>query len=52
MKEYKVEIGGLEHTIQLSDEDAGARGLTSSSTSTKQADAPANKSRTASTKKG
>lgn len=51
MKEYEVEIGGLAHTVQLSDEDAKARGL-SSRTQAKEADAPANKARTAATKKG
>lgn len=48
MKEYKVLIGGLEHTILLSDEDAQARGLTAE---TKEASAPLNKARTA-VKKG
>jgi hypothetical protein len=28
MREYTVELGGLQHTLQLSDEDAKARGLT------------------------
>lgn len=27
MNEYEVEIGGLPHTVLLSDEDAKARGL-------------------------
>lgn len=27
MKEYTVEVNGIEHTLMLSDEDAKARGL-------------------------
>lgn len=63
MKEYTINIGGLEHTVQLSDEDAKARGLTGGAkTSTaepidepsapaeKEAPAPANKARTAPSK--
>lgn len=49
MQEYTVEIGGIEHTIQLTDEDAKARGLTAKS---KAADAPKNKAATASKSKG
>lgn len=46
MKEYTIEINGVEHTFQLSAEDAKRLGATE----VKQADAPANKSRTASNK--
>lgn len=48
MKEYTVNIGGLEHTVLLSDEDAKARGLTE----TKAAEAPKNKAVPASKSKG
>lgn len=44
MQEYTVEIGGLEHTVLLSDEDAKARGLTAK---TKESAAPQNKARVA-----
>lgn len=47
MKTYEVEVNGIKHTVQLTDEDAKARGLT---VSTKEAGAPANKSRTAKNK--
>lgn len=50
MKEYKVVIGGVEHTMQLSDEDAKRYGDDATPVGTKQASAPANKSRTASKK--
>lgn len=53
MKEYKATIGGIEHTFQLSDEDAKLRGLDPSKDGTpikastsplvKAAAAPANK---------
>lgn len=36
MKEYEILIGGILHTVQLSDEEAKARGL-------KAAEAPKNK---------
>lgn len=49
MQEYTVDIGGLEHTVLLSDEDAKARGL--KPVETKEAVAPNNKARTT-TKKG
>lgn len=49
MKEYTVTIGGIEHTVQLTDEDA--KRLGAKPVETKQA-APANKARTASNKKG
>lgn len=39
MKEYTVIIGGIEHTLLLSDEEAKAKGLIA----TKAADKPANK---------
>lgn len=45
MNEYTVTIGGVDHTMQLSDEDA--KRLDAKPVSTKAADAPANKSRTA-----
>lgn len=48
MKTYEVEINGIKHTFQLDAEDAeryGARAV-----EVKQAEKPANKSRTASTK--
>lgn len=41
MKEYKQTVNGVELTFLLSEEDAKARGLVD----TKQAPAPANKSR-------
>lgn len=43
MKEYKVDINGVEHTLLLSDEDAKARGLSAVSN---KAAAPANKAQT------
>lgn len=52
MKTYTVNINGIDHTMQLSDEDAAARGLTADEPKAKQADAPRNKARkTASTKR-
>lgn len=52
MREYTIDIGGLPHTVQLSDEDAKARGLyvDPKPAEVKQAPAPANKARTARTK--
>lgn len=51
MKLYKVVIGGIEHTMRLSDEDAKERGLSASDEvkpAEKKASAkPANKARTA-----
>lgn len=44
MKEYTVEINGVEHTLQLSAEDAERLGVKDASKST------SNKSRTASNK--
>lgn len=58
MQEYTVEIGGMDHTVQLSDEDAKARGLTKGSSTdsdtaeTKEAAAPKNKAQAVDTKKG
>ena len=54
MQVYTIVIGGIEHTIQLSDEEAKARGLFKEKPATpaKQAPAPANKAREASNKKG
>lgn len=45
MKTYEVEVNGIKHTVQLTDEDAKARGL-------KAAAEPSNKARSASNKKG
>lgn len=47
MKAYEVEINGVTHTLQLSAEDAKKY---PDATEVKSADAPANKSRTASNK--
>lgn len=47
MKEYTVVIGGVEHTVQLSAEDAKRLGATE----VKSADAP-NKARKAANKSG
>lgn len=43
MKTYKVDINGIEHTFQLDDAEAEARGLKKADT--KAAQAPANKAR-------
>lgn len=48
MKEYEVIIGGLRHTLQLTDEDAQRIGATP--VEVKQAPKPANKSRRAANK--
>lgn len=46
MKEYQVDINGVEHTFQYSDEDAKRLGLKAGGAAdAKQADAPANKAR-------
>lgn len=51
MKQYKVTIGGVDHTILFSDEDAKLNGLTASDeVSEKAAPAPANKARKAANK--
>lgn len=50
MREYEVEINGYKTTLQLSDEDAKARGLLADKPAAKEAAAPANKARTARTK--
>ena len=54
MKVYNVEIGGVVHTMRLSDEDAKLRGLSSSDEAKapekKAAAKPANKARTAKNK--
>lgn len=52
MKEYTVELGGIERTVLLDDEDAKARGLLADKPATKKAAAPANKARTAKNKQG
>lgn len=49
VKRYDVEINGVQTTLLLNDADAKARGLLKESES-KQAKAPANKSRSASNK--
>jgi hypothetical protein len=48
LKEYNVEVNGYKTTLQLSDADAKAMGLTAdeSAPPTKVAKAPANKART------
>jgi hypothetical protein len=46
VKEYTVDIGGIEHTLQLSDQDAKRLGVAEA----KRAERPANKSRTAENK--
>lgn len=46
MQEYVIEINGIEHTVQLSDEDAKARGLKADRSAEKAAPAPKNKART------
>ena len=48
MKEYEVEINGIKHTLLLTPEDAERYG--DSAVLVKQADQPANKSRTAQNK--
>lgn len=51
VKRYNVVINGVETTLQLTDEDAKARGLTvEKKAESKAAKAPANKSRSASNK--
>lgn len=56
VKRYKVTINGVDTELQLTDEDAKARGLLKSETKaepkaeTKSAKAPANKSRSAANK--
>jgi len=48
MREYEVTIGGLPHTVQLSDEDA--KRLGAQPVETKQAPSPKNKARAPQTK--
>lgn len=54
MREYTMEIGGIEHNVQLSDEEAERRGLKSEPKApvTKAAKAPANKAAPAPSDKG
>lgn len=53
MREYTMEIGGIEHNVQLSDEEAERRGLRSEpKVATKAAKAPANKAAPAPSDKG
>lgn len=49
MKVYEVSIGGIPHTLQLSDEEAKARGLKPADV--KQAAEPANKARSSQSSK-
>lgn len=51
MKEYAVVIGGIDHNVQLSDEEAERRGLTESKPAPKAAKAPANKAASAASTK-
>lgn len=51
MREYEVQINGLPHTMQLSDEDAKALGDRAKPVETKQADKPKNKARSAQDRK-
>lgn len=48
MKEYTVTIGGIDHTVQLSDEDASRLGA--EPVATKESAAPKNKARSAQSK--
>ena len=50
MKEYTVDIGGLEHTLLLTPEDAERMGAKAASTPDTKAKTPANKSRDAANK--
>lgn len=50
MKEYVVTIGGLEHTLLLNNEEAERYGDAAKAVSTKSAEKPSNKSRTATNK--
>lgn len=52
MKEYTVTIGGVEHTMLLSDDDAKRYGDAAQPVKEKAAPAPKNKARFASSKKG
>lgn len=52
MQEYVIEVNGMEHTLQLSDEDAKARGLKSSDQAGAKSGSSKNKSRPASNKEG
>lgn len=49
LKEYTVDIAGIPHTVQLSEEDAKRQGAKPAET---KAAAPANKARTAQNKAG
>lgn len=51
MREYKVDVGGLEHTFLYDDDDAKGLGLKPAEKSEKKAaPAPANKARSAKNK--
>lgn len=52
VKRYDVVVNGIQTTLQLSDEDAKARGLLKDSKTESKAAAPANKSRTPANKRG
>lgn len=49
LKRYDVVINGMNTTLQLNEQDAKARGLGPENETTKQAAAPRNKARTATT---
>lgn len=51
LKKYDVEVNGWPTTLQLSDEDAKARGLFEEAPAKKAAPAPKNKARTPREKK-
>lgn len=50
MREYAVEIGGVRHTVRLSDEDAAAYGDRAKPVAVKVAQKPKNKARSAAKK--
>lgn len=50
MQEYTVSIGGIDHTMQLSEEDAERMNATAVVIVTKEAARPTNKARAASKK--
>ena len=50
MKEYTVDINGIEHTFLLEEEDQKRRFPEAKATENKEADKPANKSGTAANK--
>jgi hypothetical protein len=46
LSEYTVTIGGIDHTMMLTEDDAARYGDNAKKGGSKQADPPANKSRT------